>query len=430
MSALLSAFGESDSSDDDDAHVAHASGTLLRNSAWVAGLLRVVGCTAALALNVYGHLDHVREFYVLWLPSLALQVAYKGWKHGRPAALSEATGATYDFVRPFRACVDAWHDANWRESYQRLMIALVQMNCHFTSYGPICATLRLVLWAPVAHLVSAVQDQHDFFGGIPPALLVGFIVANLIIWQMLVVAVNLSHHRLYSHRSFTTSRPVAFCLGVLGCAATQRGPLWWSSNHRRHHKFCETALDPHCPALQGFFYAHCGWLVDRANFPLRPEYCGDWIDRPELLLLDAHVELVSTRLLASLATSVLRFGARLAAAVGAPASLKLRYLMRYNTDSQMISVALALHWNFLVNSWCHTHTASDACKRGPCEGLAIPWVGLLSGGEGFHNRHHQNARSARHAEHARHDLVYLATCALEELGLVWDVQRGGERKDD
>ena len=70
--------------------------------------------------------------------------------------------------------------------------------------------------------------------------------------------------------------------------------------------------------------------------------------------------------------------------LGAPASLKLRYLTRYNTDSQMLSAALALHWSFLVNSWCHTHTADDACKRGPCEGLMIPWVGLLSGGEGFH----------------------------------------------
>ena len=59
----------------------------------------------------------------------------------------------------------------------------------------------------------------------------------------------------------------------------------------------------------------------------------------------------------------------------------------------------------------------------------IPWVGLLSGGEGFHGRHHQNARRARHAEHARHDLVYLATCALERVGLVWDVQRD-TKKDD
>ena len=396
----------------------------------MAAAIRVAGCAAGLAAFVYLHQHFLADLYIFWLPSLTVQLAYKWWMHGGPAALSEASGAAYDFVRPFRACVDAWHDATWRESYQRICLALTIVNCHCTSYGPLCLTMRMIWWAPVSNGVYAVMDQAEYFGGVPPVLFAGFLLANLIVWQCAIVAVNLSHHRFYSHRSFATSRPVAFGLGVLGCAATQRGPLWWSSNHRRHHKFCETALDPHCPALQGFFYAHCGWLVDRANFPLRPEYCGDWIDRPELLLLDAHVELVSTRLLASLATSVLRFGARLAAAVGAPASLKLRYLMRYNTDSQMISVALALHWNFLVNSWCHTHTASDACKRGPCEGLAIPWVGLLSGGEGFHNRHHQNARSARHAEHARHDLVYLATCALEELGLVWDVQRGGERKDD
>ena len=40
-----------------------------------------------------------------------------------------------------------------------------------------------------------------------------------------------------------------------------------------------------------------------------------------------------------------------------------------------------------------------------------------------------NYASSRHAEHACHDLVYLATCALERVGLVWDVQRD-TKKDD
>ena len=396
----------------------------------MAAALRVAGCAAGLAAFVYLHQHFLTDLYILWLPSLTVQLAYKWWRHGGPAALSEASGAAYDFVRPFRACVDAWHDATWRESYQRICLALTIVNCHCTSYGPLCLTMRMIWWAPVSNGVYAVMDQAEYFGGVPPVLFVGFLLANLIVWQCAIVAVNLSHHRLYSHRSFATSRPVAFGLGVLGCAATQRGPLWWSSNHRRHHKFCETALDPHCPALQGFLYSHCGWICDRANFPIRPEYCGDWIDRPELLLLDANVEVISMPLRKLLTTAVLRLGVWLAAALGAPAWLKLRYLTRYNTDTLLLSMSLSLHWSFFVNSACHSHTVGCDAKRGPCEGLSRSWVGLLSGGEGFHRRHHQNARSARHAEHARHDLVYLATCALEYVGLVWDVQRGVEKKID
>ena len=169
--------------------------------------------------------------------------------------------------------------------------------------------------APSFGALLAFRTLQGFFGGVPPVLFAGFLLANLIVWQCAIVAVNLSHHRFYSHRSFATSRPVAFGQGVLGCAATQRGPLWWSSNHRRHHKFCETALDPHCTALQGFLYSHCGWICDRANFPIRPEYCGDWIDRPELLLLDANVEVISMPLRKLLTTAVLRLGVWLAAVV-------------------------------------------------------------------------------------------------------------------
>src|SRR4051794_4791804 len=34
-------------------------------------------------------------------------------------------------------------------------------------------------------------------------------------------------HRYFAHRSYKTSRPFQFVLGVLGCSALQKGPLWW-----------------------------------------------------------------------------------------------------------------------------------------------------------------------------------------------------------
>lgn len=114
---------------------------------------------------------------------------------------------------------------------------------------------------------------------------------------------------------------------------------------------------------------------------------------------------------------------------GAPPSLRLQYLTRYTTDTQLLALSLSLHWSSFVNSMCHDWAPAPSCGggggggKGPCVGLSIPWVGLLSGGEGFHSRHHQNARNARHAERALLDPVYLVTCALERLGLVWSVQR-------
>ena len=48
--------------------------------------------------------------------------------------------------------------------------------------------------------------------------------------------VTAGFHRYFSHRSYKTSRYFQFILAVLGTAAAQRGPLWWASHHRQHHK--------------------------------------------------------------------------------------------------------------------------------------------------------------------------------------------------
>mmetsp|Transcript_51218 Transcript_51218/g.169674 ORF Transcript_51218/g.169674 Transcript_51218/m.169674 type:complete len:426 (-) Transcript_51218:27-1304(-) len=395
-----------------------------------AAALRVASCVAFCSVWVALHWSQIDGLHRLWVPSAAAVGLHKWWRRGLAAARDEVCGALYDFLRPAAACLRAWHDPSWRESYQRLMLALNTASCHFTSYGPVCKTTWILACAPYKHGVLAVWDQAEHFsGGVPPALLAGWLLALVVTWQCTVVANNLSHHRYYAHRSYDTSRPVALALGVLGCAATQRGPLWWSSNHRRHHRFCETAEDPHSPAQQGVVYAHCGWVCDRVNFPIRPEYCGEWLERPELLLLDANVELVSSRLRGWLTRGVLRLLVWCAAAAGAPPSLRLQYLTRYTTDTQLLALSLSLHWSSFVNSMCHDWAPAPSCGggggggKGPCVGLSIPWVGLLSGGEGFHSRHHQNARNARHAERALLDPVYLVTCALERLGLVWSVQR-------
>lgn len=38
----------------------------------------------------------------------------------------------------------------------------------------------------------------------------------------------------------------------------------WSRDHRLHHKFADTPLDPH-DMSKGFFYAHVGWLLQKKS---------------------------------------------------------------------------------------------------------------------------------------------------------------------
>src|SRR5438309_205819 len=40
------------------------------------------------------------------------------------------------------------------------------------------------------------------------------------------------YHRYFAHRSYKTSRAFQLFLAILGCSATQKGPLWWAGTHR------------------------------------------------------------------------------------------------------------------------------------------------------------------------------------------------------
>lgn len=74
-------------------------------------------------------------------------------------------------------------------------------------------------------------------------------------------------HRLFSHQAWACSRFTTFLLGLFSCTAAQRGPLWWSSKHCRHHKYCENEgpypfCDPHSyHRIKNFFYAYLGWTI-------------------------------------------------------------------------------------------------------------------------------------------------------------------------
>ena len=61
------------------------------------------------------------------------------------------------------------------------------------------------------------------------------------LWRMF--GITAGYHRYFAHRSYRVGRPVQFVLAVGGCAAVQKGPLWWASQHRDHHKYADTALD-------------------------------------------------------------------------------------------------------------------------------------------------------------------------------------------
>ncbi|CAN6810846.1 unnamed protein product [Brassica oleracea] len=78
------------------------------------------------------------------------------------------------------------------------------------------------------------------------------------------VHIALCYHRNLSHRSFDLPKWLEFIFAYGGILAFQGGPIEWVSNHRYHHKHCDTQRDPHSPT-QGFWFGHFTWLFDSGS---------------------------------------------------------------------------------------------------------------------------------------------------------------------
>src|SRR3954447_6640446 len=53
------------------------------------------------------------------------------------------------------------------------------------------------------------------------------------------LGITIGFHRLLTHRSFKTYRPVRYLLAILGSMAVQGDVIGWVSDHRKHHAFAD-----------------------------------------------------------------------------------------------------------------------------------------------------------------------------------------------
>jgi len=93
-------------------------------------------------------------------------------------------------------------------------------------------------------------------------------------------------HRYFAHSAFRTSRGGQFVLGLLGCMAWQKGPIWWAGKHRRHHKHCDDPNDPHSAVQTSFGYAWIGWTMSTKEIAVDAEFTTKLLTFPELRVLD------------------------------------------------------------------------------------------------------------------------------------------------
>lgn len=254
-----------------------------------------------------------------------------------------------------------------------------------------------------------------FFLPVTPELL----IVALASYFVRVFAWEAGSHRYFSHHAFKTTRTFQLILAVLSAAGSQRGPIWWATYHRQHHRHVDQALDPHSPVQRGFWYAHLGWLTDPAKLETDLDAAPDLARFPELVWVNKYHYLFPYILLGgafALGHWTNIFGNE---GMGLSAMVWIFF----------IPTLIFLHMTCCVNTMAHSNQPGQG--RGVFRRrrfntndstvnvwlLAIPTMGAA-----WHNNHHRYMNSARAGFYRWElDLTYLLLRLLALFRVVWDL---------
>ncbi len=235
-------------------------------------------------------------------------------------------------------------------------------------------------------MLATPRDRHPLgYGTSTPFILLHFlpllaiftgvtqkaVILCVVSYVVRMFAITGGYHRYFSHRAFKLGRFPQFVLAFLGGTAAQKGVLWWAGHHRDHHRYSDTARDPHSPQ-KGFWWAHVGWILCDAYGETDYEAIEDYSRFPELRWLNEH-DWVPVWLLAVASTLIAGWS-----------GLIIGFFL---------STVLLWHGTFIVNSLAHVmgkrrYATSDTSRNSA-------FVAFFTLGEGWHNNHHHYPACAR-----------------------------------
>jgi stearoyl-CoA desaturase (delta-9 desaturase) len=262
---------------------------------------------------------------------------------------------------------------------------------------------------------------------------VAFVLAVVLLWNKLVdwsdlavlaimyvltgYGVTLGFHRLLTHRSFQTFKPVEYTLAAIGSMAVQGPVMTWVADHRKHHAHTDKDGDPHSPhghgggikgAAAGLWYAHMGWLFDRAGMAPPERYAKDLYEDPGMRTIQRTFWVW---VLAGFALPFL-----LGWAIGGTVADGLTGALWGGA----VRIFLLHHVTWSINSVCHFFGTRRFAVDD--HSTNVFWLSVLSFGESWHHNHHAFPRSAVHGlKRWEVDPTAYAIKAMKRLHLAWNV---------
>jgi stearoyl-CoA desaturase (delta-9 desaturase) len=183
--------------------------------------------------------------------------------------------------------------------------------------------------------------------------------------------ITAGYHRYFSHRTYKMGRPAQFLMAFGGTTAVQKGPLWWASHHRIHHRYTDLDGDVHSPR-DGFWWSHVGWILSTKYKDTDLDGIKDFAAYPELRWLERYNW------------------------VG-PWALAIASFLLFGWGGLLIgfflSTVLLWHGTFLVNSMAHVVGRRRYATPDTSRNSFV--IAVITGGEGWHNNHHYLPASVR-----------------------------------
>ncbi len=209
------------------------------------------------------------------------------------------------------------------------------------------------------------------FGVLLTGVSAGTLLLALVLYFVRMFFITAGYHRYFSHRSYKMGRAAQFVMALGGTTAAQKGPLWWASHHRAHHRYADTDRDIHSPR-DGAIWSHVGWILSDKFKETELSSIKDFSRFPELRFLDRFWWVGPTALGSAV---FILWGAR---------GLFVGFFL---------STVLLWHGTFLVNSLSHVFGKRRYATADTSRNSML--VALLTNGEGWHNNHHYYPASAR-----------------------------------
>jgi stearoyl-CoA desaturase (delta-9 desaturase) len=239
-------------------------------------------------------------------------------------------------------------------------------------------------------------------------------------YLLTAVGITVGFHRLLTHRSFQTFKPIEYAFAVLGSMAVQGPVISWVADHRKHHAHTDEEGDPHSPhvdpdggvkgVFSGLWHAHTGWLMSTQGRADWKKYAPDLYEDRGMRVISRQFPLL---VLISLATPALAGYLVSGTLVGALTGLLWGGLVR---------IFFVHHVTWSVNSVCH-FLGSRRFETDD-HSTNVFWLALPSLGESWHHNHHAFPRSAVHGlKRWEPDPSGMIIATMERVGLARNVIR-------